>query len=62
MVPVHPLYPNLTGPEVWRQGWRQLFLVGSQATVTSPPKRVTYLFFSQIVAEGSPRVSGAGVI
>ena len=32
----------LTGPEVWRQGWRQLFLVRVQATVTCPPGRFIY--------------------
>ena len=35
----------LTGPEVWRKGWRQLFLVHSQATVTSPLKRFIYYYF-----------------
>ena len=53
---------NLTGPEVWRHGWRQLFLVRSQATVTSPLERFIYYFFYQIVANGSVRLSGAGVM
>ena len=32
----------LTGLEVWRQGWRQLFLVRVQATVTSPLEQFIY--------------------
>ena len=34
----------LTGTEVWRQGWRQFFLVRSQATVTSLLERFIYIF------------------
>ena len=36
------LFLLLTGPEVWRHGWRQLFLVRVQATVTSPLEQFTY--------------------
>ena len=53
---------GLTGPEVWRHGWRQLFLVRVQATVTSLLERFIYYFFYQIVANGSVRLSGAGVM
>ena len=52
----------LTGPEVWRHGWDQLFLVRIQATVTSPLERFIYYFFHQIVANGSVRLNGAGVM
>ena len=33
---------RLTGPEVWPQGWGQLFLVRVQASVTSPLERFIY--------------------
>ena len=44
----------LIGPEVWRQGWRQFFLVCSQATLTS--------LLEQSIAAGSARLSGVGVM
>ena len=52
----------LTGPEVWLQGWRKFFLVRSKASVTSPRERFIYEFFYQIGADGSVRLSGAGVM
>ena len=33
---------SLTGPEVWRQGWRQFMARSLQATVTSPLERFIY--------------------
>ena len=39
---VDEIWRELTGPEVWRHGWRQLFLVHVQATVTSPLERFIY--------------------
>ena len=53
---------TLTGLEVWRQGWRQFFLVRVQATVTFPPEQFIYIYFYQIVVGGSVRLNGAGVI
>ena len=53
---------RLTEPEVWLQGWRQLFLVRVQATVTSPLERFTYYFFHQTVANGAVCLSGAGAM
>ena len=37
-----PFAFELTGPEVWPQGWGQFFLVRIQAIVTSPLERFIY--------------------
>ena len=56
------IFQLLTGPEVWRQGWRQLFLVRVQASVTSSLELFIYYFFYQIVANGLVHLNGTGVM
>ena len=43
-------------------GVAPIFLVRVEATVTSPLERFIYYFLYQIVANGSVRLNGAGVM